>query len=75
VNIKKLLESVGIGIDLVVDGNAVTAADLNLEIEKIEVHTRDNRNVELLQLKHEVNISDKAQDTLETLGYSFEIGV
>ena len=74
-NIKKLLESVGIGIDLVVDGNAVTAADLNLEIEKIEVHTRDNRNVELLQLKHEVNISDKAQDTLETLGYSFEIGV
>ena len=74
-NIKRLLDNIGIDIDLIVDRKTVTAADLNLAIKTIEVHTRDNKNVELLQLKHEVNISDKAQNSLETLGYSFEIGV
>ena len=56
--IKDLIEKIGKEIKLEIDGKPVTEADLELEVKKIEIHTkRDNK------------------ENLESLGYSFEVGV
>ena len=56
--IKDLIEKIGKDIEIKIDGKPVVEADLELEVEKIEVQTKR-----------------KVKENLETLGYSFEVGV
>ena len=56
--IKDLIEKIGNDIEIKIEGKPITEADLELEVEKIEVHIKRDE-----------------KESLETLGYSFEVGV
>lgn len=48
-------------------------ADLDLEIESLTIHTKDeNKGIKAYIIDEAIH---KRKDNLETLGYSFEVGV
>ena len=48
-------------------------ADLELEIESLTIHTKDeNKGIKAYIIDEAIH---KRKDNLETLGYSFEVGV
>ena len=48
-------------------------ADLDLEIESLTIHTKDeNKGIKAYIIDEAIH---KRKDNLETLGYSFEVGI
>jgi hypothetical protein len=51
-------------------------ADLDLEIESLTIHiTDENKGVKAYIIDEAIHSDEKIKDNLETLGYSFEVGV
>jgi hypothetical protein len=65
--IRDLIEKLNLEID------NFSEADLGLEIESLAIHTKDENNgIKAYIIDGEIH---KRKDNLETLGYSFEVGV
>jgi len=72
VKIRYLIDKLNLEID------KVTEADLELEIEGLTIHTTDeNKGVKAYVIDETIhnNEGTGTKDNLETLGYSFEVGV
>lgn len=65
--IRELIEKLNLKID------NISETDLELEIEGLTIHTKaDNKGIKAHIIDEAIH---KRKDTLETLGYSFEVGV
>lgn len=71
--IRDLIEKLNLKID------NISEADLDLEIESLTIHTKDeNKGIKACIIDETIYSSEaiqKRKDNLETLGYSFEVGV
>jgi hypothetical protein len=53
--------------------DSISEADLDLETESLTIHTKDeNKGIKAYIIDEAI---DKRNDNLETLGYSFEVGI
>ncbi len=53
-----------------------TEADLELEIEGLTIRTKDeNKDIKAHIIDETIHNNEGIKDNLETLGYSFEVGV
>jgi len=67
VKIRDLIEKLNLKID------NLSASDLELEIKSLTIHTKDeNKGIKAYIIDEAIH---KRKDNLETLGYSFEVGV
>jgi CYTH domain-containing protein len=67
VKIRDLIEKLNLKID------NLSASDLELEIKSLTIHTKDENNgIKAYIIDEAIH---KRKDNLETLGYSFEVGV
>lgn len=66
VKIRDLIEKLNLEID------SLPEADLELEIKGLTIHTKDETKGKAYILDGAIH---KRKDNLETLGYSFEVGV
>jgi hypothetical protein len=67
VKIRDLIEKLNLKID------NLSVSDLGLEIESLTIHTKDeNKGIKAYIIDEAIH---KRKDNLETLGYSFEVGV
>ena len=65
--IRDLIDKLNLEID------NCSEADLDLEIESLTIHTKDENNgIKAYIIDEAIH---KRKDNLETLGYSFEVGV
>lgn len=65
--IRDLIDKLNLEID------NFSEADLDLEIESLTIHTKDeNKGIKAYIIDEAIH---KKKDNLETLGYSFEVGV
>ena len=65
--IRDLIEKLNLEID------NFSEADLELKIESLAIHTKDeNKGIKAYIIDEAIH---KRKDNLETLGYSFEVGV
>ena len=65
--IRDLIEKLNLKID------NLSASDLELEIKSLTIHTKDeNKGIKAYIIDEAIH---KRKDSLETLGYSFEVGV
>ncbi len=65
--IRDLIEKLNLKID------NLSASDLELEIKSLTIHTKDeNKGIKAYIIDEAIH---KRKDNLETLGYSFEVGV
>jgi hypothetical protein len=65
--IRDLIDKLNLEID------NFSEADLDLEIESLTIHTKDeNKGIKAYIIDEAIH---KRKDNLETLGYSFEVGV
>jgi hypothetical protein len=65
--IRYLIEKLNLEID------SLPEADLELEIESLTIHTKDeNKGIKAYIIDEAIH---KTKDNLETLGYSFEVGI
>jgi uridine phosphorylase len=73
VKISDLIEKLNLEID------NLSVSDLGLEIESLTIHTKDeNKGFKayiIYEAIHNNEATHKRKDNLETLGYSFEVGV
>lgn len=61
---------------LCIEIDDVTAVDLDLEIESLTIHTKDeNKGINAYIIDETIHSNEGTKDNLETLGYSFEVGV
>ena len=71
--IRDLIEKLNLEIE------SLSEVDLELEIESLTIHTKDeNKGIKAFIINEAIhsNIAiHKRKDNLETLGYSFEVGV
>jgi len=71
--ISDLIDELGLEID------NISETDLDLEIKSLTIHTKDeNKGIKAYIIDEAIhsNIAiHKRKDNLETLGYSFEVGV
>lgn len=67
VKIRDLIEKLNLEID------SLPEADLELEIKGLTIHTKDESNGFKAYIINEA--THKTKNNLETLGYSFEVGV
>lgn len=65
--IRDLIEKLNLKID------NPSAVDLDLEIEELTIHTKDENKGVKAYIIYEA--THKTKDNLETLGYSFEVGI
>jgi hypothetical protein len=67
VKIRDLIDKLNLEID------NFSEADLDLEIESLMIHTKDeNKGIKAYIIDEVIH---KRKDTLESLGYSFEVGI
>ncbi|MGI6492827.1 MAG: hypothetical protein ACOX0T_10600 [Pelotomaculum sp.] len=60
-------------IKLNLEIDSISEADLDLEIESLTIHTKDeNKGIKAYIIDEAIH---KRKDNLETLGYSFEVGI
>jgi hypothetical protein len=64
--IRDLIDKLNLEID------NFSEADLDLEIESLTIHTKENKDTKAYIIDEAIH---KRKDNLETLGYSFEVGV
>lgn len=65
--IRDLIEKLNLEIE------SLSEVDLDLEIESLMIHTKDeNKGIKAYIIDEAIH---KRKDNLETLGYSFEVGV
>ena len=65
--IRDLIEKLNLKID------NLSVSDLELEIKSLTIHTKDeNKGIKAYIIDETIH---KRKDNLETLGYSFEVGV
>ena len=65
--IRDLIDKVNLEID------NLSVSDLELEIKSLTIHTKDeNKGIKAYIIDEAIH---KRKDNLETLGYSFEVGV
>lgn len=65
--IRDLIDKLNLEID------SLSEADLELEIKSLSIHTKDeNKGIKAYIIDEVIH---KRKDSLETLGYSFEVGV
>ncbi len=59
---------------LEIDG--ITDVDLDLEVEGLTIHTKgENKDVKAQVTGKIIHNDEEQKDNLETLGYSFEVGI
>jgi hypothetical protein len=67
VKIRNLIDKLNLEID------NLSEVDLELEIESLMIHTKDeNKGIKAYIIDEAIH---KRKDNLETLGYSFEVGI
>jgi hypothetical protein len=66
VKIRYLINKLNLEID------NFSEADLDLEIESLTIHTKENKSIRAYIIDEAIH---KRKDNLDTLGYSFEVGV
>lgn len=68
--IRDLIDKLNLEID------NFSEVDLELEIESLTIHTKDeNKGIKAFIINEAIHNNEGTKDNLETLGYSFEVGV
>ena len=68
--IRDLIEKLNLKID------NLSVSDLELEIKSLTIHTKDeNKGIKAYIIDEAIHNNEGTKDNLETLGYSFEVGI